>query len=221
MPPAPWDGWTSLPLTVWVMDFESLGHGLQEGEERLVTSGIAGQLIEKSRVRIVERAILDKLMKELKLGTSRLVDKGTALSLGKIMAARVISSGQIVHEGAQTQVAVRLIETETGEVMASVSEVFVNAVSPSVIADKLSGILLTKLKALYPLRGKIDELREEEIVLNIGQKQGVQIGQQFKVVDNDWILEVSTVQKDRSTAKVKRGYGNIKEGLRVEVLQES
>jgi len=104
--------------------------------------------------------------------------------------------------------------------MASVSEVFVNAVSPSVIADKLSGILLTKLKALYPLRGKIDELREEEIVLNIGQKQGVRIGQQFKVVDNDWILEVSAVQKDRSTAKVKRGYGNIKEGLRVEVLEE-
>ena len=220
VPSAPWDGWTSLPLTVWVMDFKSLGHGLQEGEERLVTSGIAGQLIEKSRVRIVERAILDELMKELKLGTSRLVDKGTALSLGKIMAARVISSGQIVHEGGQTQVAVRLIETETGEVMASVSEVFVNAVSPSVIADKLSGILLTKLKALYPLRGKIDELREEGIVLNIGQKQGVRIGQQFKVVDNDWILEVSAVQKDRSTAKVKRGYGNIKEGLRVEVLQE-
>ena len=48
----------------------------------------------------------------------------------------------------------------------------------------------------------------------------MRIGQQFKVVDNDWILEVSAVQKDRSTAKVKRGYGNIKEGLRVEVLEE-
>ena len=218
VPSAPWDGWTSFPLTVWVMDFKSLGHGLQEGEERLVTSGIVGQLIEKSRVRVVERAILDKLMKELKLGTSKLVDKGTALSLGKIMAAKVILSGQIVHEGDRTQVAVRLIGTETGEVMASVNEVFVNVVSPSVIADKLSDILLTKLKALYPLRGKIDEVREEGIVLNIGQKQGVKIGQQFKVVDSDWILEVNTVQEDRSSAKVKRGYGNIKEGLRVEVL---
>jgi tetratricopeptide (TPR) repeat protein len=218
--PAPWDGWTSLPLTVWLMDFEILGHGLQEGEERLVASDIKGQLIEKSRVRIVERGILEKLMEELKLGTSRLVDKGTALSLGKIMAARVISSGQIMHAGPQTQAAVRLIETETGEVTASVSEVFVNPVSPSVMAEKLSRILLGKLQALYPLRGKIAEVREKEIILNIGQKQGVRIGQGFKVIDTDWILEVRAVQTDQSVAAVKRGYGSLQAGLRVEVLKE-
>ena len=218
--PIPWDGWTSLPLTVWVMDFESLGYGLQEGEERLVASGIAGQLIEKSRVRIVERAILDKLMEELKLGTSRLVDKGTALSLGKIMAAKVISSGQIVHAGPQTQAAVRLIETETGEVTASVSEIFVNPVSPSVVAEKLSSILLEKFQALYPLRGKIQEVRETRVILNIGQNQGVRTGQHFKVVDTDWILEVMAVQADQSTATAKNEYGSLQTGLCVEVLKK-
>jgi tetratricopeptide (TPR) repeat protein len=214
------DGWTSLPLTVWVMDFKSSGYCLREGEERLIACGMMDQLIGKSRVQVVERALFDKLLEELKLGTSRLVDPATALSLGKIMAARVILSGQTHYAGPQTQTSVRLIETETGQVVGAVNEVFVNVVSPSLIAEKLSHILLAKFQALYPLRGKISKVGDEGITLNIGGKQGVQGGQQFKVLDTDWILEISDVQMNQSTAKVKRGYGTIKSGLRVEFLQE-
>lgn len=214
-----WDGWTSLPLTVWIMDFRSRGYGLQEGEAKLITYGIMQQLVEKSRVQIIERTILDKLLEELKLSTSKLVDKGTALSLGKIMAARVISTGLIVHNRAQTQVAVRLIETETGRITASISEVFSNPVMPSEIAEKLSSILLTRLQTIYPLRGKVTRVSEKEIVLNIGQKHGVRIGQQFKVIDTDWILEVNTVQTDLSITTVQKGHGILKADLRVELQQ--
>jgi len=220
VPQAPSDGWTSLPLTVWVMDFNSTGHSLREGEERLLAYGIMEQLIEKSRVQIVERVLFDRLLEELKLGTSRLVDSGTALSLGKIMAARVMLSGQTHHVGPNTQVAVRLIDIETGQVAAAVNEVFVSAVTPAVIAEKLSVTLLDKLETLYPLRGKISRVGEKGVILNIGTKHGVQIGQHFKVHDTDWILEVSAVQTDQSIAKVKRGYGTIKPGLRVEILQK-
>ncbi len=214
-----WDGWTSLPLTVWIMDFKSRGYGLQEGEAKLITYGIMQQLVEKSRVQIIERTILDKLLEELKLSSSKLADKGTALSLGKIMAARVISTGLIVHNKAQTQIAVRLIETETGRVTASISEIFSNHVMPSEIAKKLSGILLTRLQTIYPLRGKIAKVSEKEIVLNIGQKHGVRIGQQFKVIDTDWILGVSTVQTDLSITTVQKGHGSLKADLRVELQQ--
>jgi len=214
-----WDGWTSLPLTVWIMDFKSRGYGLQEGGAKLITYGIMQQLVEESRVQIIERTILDKLLEELKLSTSKLVDKGTALSLGKIMAARVISTGLIVHNRAQTQVAVRLIETETGRITASISEVFSNPVMSSEIAEKLSGILLTRLQTIYPLRGKVARVSEKEIVLNIGQKHGVRIGQQFKVIDTDCILEVSTVQTDLSITTVQKGHGILKADLRVELQQ--
>ena len=62
VPQTPSDGWTALPLTVWIMDFPCIGHSLREGEDKLITSGIIDGLIKKSRVRIVERDILDKLM---------------------------------------------------------------------------------------------------------------------------------------------------------------
>ena len=61
-------------------------------------------------------------------------------------------------------------------------------------------------------------MKDDEIRLNIGQKVGVKVGQQFKVKDTDWILEIVSVQSEVSTAKVKKGEEGIQTGLRVEVL---
>jgi len=215
------DGWTSFPLTLWVMDFSSTGQCLREGEEKLIACGITDRLIEKSRAKVVERSLLDKLLEELKLGTSRLADQATALSLGKIMAARVILYGQIIYDGVQTQVALRLIETETGEIKGALSEHFVSTASPSEITEKLSDFLLAKLMALYPLRGRISEVGEKGATLNIGRKHGVQVTQQFRVAGTDWIIEIEDADQERSTAKMKEGYGTLTPGLRVEILSDS
>jgi hypothetical protein len=214
----PSDGWTSLPLTMWLMDFKTQGYSIQEGEERLLASGITDQLIQHSRVQVVERALLDKLLEELKLGTSKLIDRNTALSLGKIMAARLILPGQLIYAGPQTQVSVRLIETETGRITAALSESFGSAVPASVLTERLSKKLLEKLKKLYPLRGKISEVKGDEIRLNIGQKAGVKMGQQFKVKDEDLTLKVIAVQLDMSLTKIAKGQGTPQKGLRVEVI---
>ena len=61
----PSDGWTSVPLTLWMMDFMTQGYSLQEGEDRLLAAGMTDQFIEKSRVQVVERALLDKLRREI------------------------------------------------------------------------------------------------------------------------------------------------------------
>jgi class 3 adenylate cyclase/tetratricopeptide (TPR) repeat protein len=215
------DAWTSFPLTLWLMDFESSGQCLREGEESLIAFGIMDRLVGKSRVQIVERGLLDKLLEELKLGTSRLADPTTALSLGRIMAARLILSGQVIHTSLQTQVVLRLIETETGEVKAAMNEIFVGSVPASAIAEKLSEALVEKLSDLFPLRGKVSAVGEKGIIFNIGRRHGAAVGQQFRVPDTEWILEVSDVDQGHSTAKVKRGYGTIEPGARVELLQGS
>jgi len=157
----------------------------------------------------------------LKLGTSKLADQTTALSLGKIMAVRVILSGQVIYNGIQTQVALRLIETETGEIKGALNEVFVSTASAAEITEKLSDFLLAKLMALYPLRGRISEVGEKGATLNIGRKHGVQVKQQFSVIDTDWVMEVKEADQERSTAKMKGGYGTMTPGLRVEVLSDS
>jgi len=212
----PSDGWTSPPLTMWVMDFKVQGYSLQEGQERLLVSGITDQMLQHSRARLVERALFDKLVKELKLGTSKLIDPSTALSLGRILAARLILSGQMVYAGPQVQVSMRLIETETGRIAAAINESFGSAVPASVLTERLSKDLLEKLKSLYPLRGKISEVKGEEIGLNIGEMAGVRIGQRFKVIDGDVTLQVTAIKQDASLAEIVKGKRILHEGHRVE-----
>ena len=217
---APSDGWSSYPLTLWVMDFKTQGYSLQEGQEKLLVAGIEDQLLQHGRAQIVERTLLDKLLAELKLGTSKLVDKRTALSLGRILAAKLVLIGQVVFSGPQTQVSFRLIETETGRITASVSETFGAAVSASVLSEKLSKMLLEKLKMLYPLRGKIEAVKGLEATLNIGQRMGTRSGQKFAVVGQGVILEIISDQADTSLSKIVKGDSPLAEGMRVEALDD-
>jgi class 3 adenylate cyclase/CHAT domain-containing protein len=214
----PSDGWTSRPLTMWVMDFSAQGYSLQEGQDRLLVSGITDQMLQHSHAQLVERTLLDKLLEELKLGTSKLTDRNTALSLGKILAARLILSGQLVYSGPQTQVSMRLTETETGQIAAAINESFGSAVPASVLAERLSKELLEKLKKLYPLRGKISEVKDEDVTLNIGQMAGVRTRQQFKIIGEEVILEVTSIQQNISLAKIVKGKGPLQKGLRVEAI---
>jgi class 3 adenylate cyclase/CHAT domain-containing protein/Tfp pilus assembly protein PilF len=213
------DGWTSLPLTIWMMDFETKGYSLEEGKEHLIAAGITERIIEDSRGQVVERAILDKLLAELKLSSTELVDRSTALSIGRIIAARLILSGQVVHAGPDTQLSLRMIETETGEVKGAVTEAFGNGVPASTIAGELAKDILEKLTALYPLRGKVSEIKGDQIILNIGQRQGVKIGQKFRITDTDLTLEIAGVEQDVSIARPGEGAeGLLEPQMRVEAL---
>lgn len=214
----PSNGWTSLPLTMWVMDFEVQGYSVQQGQERLLASGVTEQLLQHSRARLVERALLDKLVDELKLGTTKLIDQRSILSLGKILAARLIMSGRMVYSGPQVQVSMRLIETETGRIAAAANELFGSAVPASLLAEKLSKNILEKLEKLYPIRGKVLEVKGEEIRLNIGEMVGVRIGQQFRVLDEDATLEVISIQQNTSLAKIVKGKGLLLKDHRVEAI---
>ncbi len=214
----PSDSWTSPPLTMWIMDFTTQGYAVHEGEERLLVAGISDNIIQHSRARPVERALFDKLLEELELGTSKLADKNAALSLGKILAARLILSGQVVYAGPQTQISMRLIETETGRITAALNESFGTAMPLSLVCDKLSNSLLERLEKLYPLRGKISDVKGEEVRLNIGWDVGVLRKDHFKVMDGGSILNVIAVQLQTSLARIVEANGPLTKGMRVELL---
>jgi hypothetical protein len=167
---------------------------------------------------VVERALLDKLLEELKLGTSKLIDRKTELSLGKILAARLILSGQIIYSGSQTQISMRLIETETGRIGAALSESFGSVVPASIMTEKMSVSLLSKLNSLYPLRGKITEIKGNEIKIDIGQTHGVVVGQKFRAMDGSGILEIIATQPEDSSAKVVTKEKDFFKGERMEAF---
>jgi len=211
-----WDGWTARPLTLWIMDFSVRGYTLQEGEDRLLAAGLIDYVIQNSRAQIVERALLDSLLQELKLGSSDLADRNAALALGKILAARLILYGQITYSGSETYVSMRIIETETGRITAAFSETVGAAVPVSVLTGKLAANLTEKLNQHYPLHGKILNQNGQEVQINIGQTSGVKIEQRFKVANEDVILEVIEVQQETCLAKIVNVVKKLEIGQRVE-----
>jgi class 3 adenylate cyclase/CHAT domain-containing protein/tetratricopeptide (TPR) repeat protein len=214
--PLPSDEWTSTPLTLWITDFRVQGYSIKEREEKFITAGMLEYMLRFGRVNLVERAILDRLLEELKLGTSDLVDRTTALALGKLMAAKLILFGQIQYLGSQILVSARLIETETGRIRATLNQSFGNAVPTSVISESLSTTLSKDLGRLYPLRGKISALEGGQIELNIGEEEGVRRGLRFRVIGGDKVLEITAVRPNQSSAKIISGIGSIYKGTCVE-----
>lgn len=52
-------------------------------------------------------------------------------------------------------ISMRMVDTESGEVKGAFNDIFGSTVRPVILAEKLSEIILDKIEALYPLRGKI------------------------------------------------------------------
>ena len=144
---------------------------------------------------------MDKLLGELKLGSSELADRRTALVVGKLMTARLIVSGAIVYSGPHTQVSLRIIETETGRITAAINETVGSAVPVSELAGQITSSLNTKLDEKYPIRGKIVRLDGNTAWMNIGANVGVVEGQTYKAVNQGAILEVVAVAAEESAAR--------------------
>ena len=195
-------GWTSRPLTIWVMDLSTTGYSLQEGSAVLLTSALSDRLLQQKTIQVVERAMLDKLMDELRLGTSELADPGAMLYLGRLVSARLILYGRMVHSPPHAQVAVRCIDTETGQVVAVVNSDFDAQAGLAAMATRIADELALKLQRHYPLRARIIEKHDGRLILDIGHRQGAAVGAMLKGVDVDLSVEIIAVKGDQCTAKV-------------------
>jgi class 3 adenylate cyclase/CHAT domain-containing protein/tetratricopeptide (TPR) repeat protein len=214
------DGWTSTPITLWLMDIHTQGYSFQEGEAQLLGGALSERLTAAHRMHLVERAILPALLEELKIGSSRLSDPATALSLGRLMAARLILAGRLTFSGPQGQVALRLIETESGTIKASLIESFGLSMPASALAKKLSSDLLEQIGKAYPLRGKVIEVDGNRVRLNIGQMVGVKEGDFFRLESSETTIKVVEAEQERSLGEVVRGDTIPEKGDRVEQVKQ-
>ena len=70
-----------------------------------------------SPLRLIERANISDILAELKLQQSGMVDRDSAVEIGKLLGAAYIISGNIDRAGADLIVSVRIIDVSTGEII--------------------------------------------------------------------------------------------------------
>jgi len=80
------------------------------------------ELSANAAARVVERAEIQKLLDEQNLGAQGRVDAATAAKIGKLVGARYMVMGTFVDFYGDFRVDVRLINTETSEVVKTESE---------------------------------------------------------------------------------------------------
>jgi tetratricopeptide (TPR) repeat protein len=191
-PKAARDDWTSPPTVVSILGFRDETAPGMSG--RLGLEGALQHELQRALmalgVQVVDRALMDKLLAELRLGSSELADPETQLKLGRIMAARLIATGT-VRRDKSAQASMRLVDTETTGIAMATSDRLPNAPDPMQIAQKQAEEIASMIKAKYPVKGRIALVENESVIINVGKKHGVQTGQLFNVLGTPEPIELN------------------------------
>ena len=219
--------WTARPLTISFISFQQKGApAMREGEDEFFQSKLTALLQEKGRVQVVEREVLDRLLEELKLSATDLVNPGRALEVGKILAARLIATGAVMRYGTDVQATIQLTETETTSIKAAITE---TAQDINELAEKTARKILSSIAKAYPIRGLISSVEGNQAVLNIGADAGVCAGMEMKALRAEEaapegqgqgrqrnIFRITAVEHDRAYAALPAELSGISKGMKVE-----
>ncbi|MFA6147137.1 MAG: tetratricopeptide repeat protein [bacterium] len=178
------DEWSSGPTVLTFVDFQDKG-GLAErdGFSTVLLTRLSENMNASGRVKIVERALVERVLEELNLGSSKLADPDTALKLGKLFAARLIGTGSLLHLPEGSVLSLRVVDTETSGIV----QTAIRTLDPGGSVDeelfRINREILKMVMEKYPLRGFVAKVDGEEVLLNLGAKQGVVKGTRFDVLE--------------------------------------
>jgi len=116
---------TSLPVDVAIARFQAIGVSDPALADD-VLEDLSTSLVKMEVFELVERSQLDKVLQELRIQNSGLIDSATAKKLGKLVGAKAVLVGSISDRKDCFVINARLINTESGRVR----------VAESIVVDK-------------------------------------------------------------------------------------
>ncbi len=82
----------------------------------LIVETLHTVLGKKKGIRLVERSQVEQLLREIRFSGKTLVDPGTALRIGRMLAAQVVVIGSFHQHGKSIRINGRFVEVETGRI---------------------------------------------------------------------------------------------------------
>jgi tetratricopeptide (TPR) repeat protein len=178
------DGWTSRPMVLSFVDMrQSGGLAEQDGFAEVLTDQLSDALNKTGRMQVVERALVDKLLQELNLGSSELADPNAALELGKVLSAKLIVTGALYYQQGDYLLTLRLIDTETTRIAKVMTAELQGPGSVIEDIQRLSRRILNAVVEQYPLKGYVVQAEADQVMVNLGAGQGVVAGARFDILE--------------------------------------
>jgi len=106
--------------TIAVIEFSDLDGNVSD-LGKFLSEEVITKLFLTKKFKVIERQLLNKVIKEQKLQVSGIVDEVSAKKLGKLLGVNAIVSGTVAELATSVKVNARLIGTETGEIFGAAS----------------------------------------------------------------------------------------------------
>lgn len=155
-------------LSLTVLPFEQKGEVSDASfsfRDNLIDS-----LVAESRFRVIERDRLDLILKEQEISRSKLIDRSTALKVGKLAAAESIVMGSIVETRTGIEIVSRMFDTETSDIVAT-ADVYGEVKDLPALRYLAQGMAI-KLHRDFPLvDGMVLEQKGKDIVTDLGENE--------------------------------------------------
>jgi TolB-like protein len=161
-----------------VLDFQIQGTGFEtEDMGKIVAEWLITALVQEGRFDVIERRLLEKVLREQNLGASGVVDTQSASKLGKVLGARIVISGTVIKLSNLTEVNTRLIDVQTGSILAAEKVTSETAMRLA----KLINLMATKIIKNFPLEGYVVQRSGKTVIIDLGERAGVKEGMKFIV----------------------------------------
>lgn len=171
---------------VAVYGFDVIGRP-QDSYGRYATEKLTHEVVDLGRFLVIERSRLDEILTEQNFSLSGAVDSATAARIGKILSVDAVVAGTILVTEQRIEFIARVIQSETGLILASADVFVYTDASKDAVAGKAPGSSpgspapaakdgAVKLKA-----AKASYLASEQVTVSWSG---------FPGNDNDWITLV-------------------------------
>ncbi|MCI0698736.1 hypothetical protein L0337_42895 [candidate division KSB1 bacterium] len=166
-------------LSIAVLPFESKGIGGALGQIDLLDKLVTG-FVGINRFKVIERAQLEKILEEQKLGMSGIIDASTAAQIGKGIGVDGVVCGSITQGGNAVTIDARLIDTETAAIITA-KDAYSNGLSLQNLSQMISD-LAARFKTDLPLvNGYVISVQGEKVTVDLGHKNGIKKGMKCHV----------------------------------------
>ncbi len=192
---------------VAVLDFVLQGTGYEtDAMGKFVSEWFITALVQEGRFDVIERGLMKKILEEQKLAMTGIIDQSTASKLGKILGVDFIISGTLLKLNNTMEINSRIIEVESGSILAAEN---VKSYTSVTLQDQVIA-LSEKIMSNFPLEGFIVQKTAASVTIDMGRRSGIKKGMKFMVFTDGKTIVHPVTGKVLDVEMIKTGMVLIK-----------
>ena len=131
--------------------------------------------VNVDRFKVLERAQLEKVLEEHKLGLSGFIDASTAAEIGKGIGVDAVVTGSVTWNPNDVSIDARFIDTETAAII-SAQDSYSNSTDLRSLNNMLEQLVLKIKNDLPIVNGYVISVNGDKLTLDIGRNKGIKKG---------------------------------------------